>query len=289
MTQTASAARRAWTLYEPIHAIVYFAPESVERYREIGLRGGWMGYFASRSAPMGAVGPEVVIATFHNFAPAMVRRAIPDAWGFSQPDRVLQARLEVVDAALRRLWGDAVSGHDVGYAADALLAMARSLAPEGHTLYAAHAGLAVPSEPHLALWHACTLLREHRFDGHVAALTVHGLTGLEAHLLQIAAGNGVDAETMRRFRGWTEEEWNAAAERLRARGILDADARLTDAGIELRAGVEAVSDRLAASPWEGMDAAGRDRLFDVLLRLARRLEAPGGLMYPNPVGVPRPD
>jgi hypothetical protein len=99
-------ARRAWTCFEPIHAIVYFAPEPRARYQEAGLRGGWMGYFASRSGAMGPVGPEVVAATFHNFMPSMVRRAIPDAWRFSTPERVLQARYAGVDAALTRLWGE---------------------------------------------------------------------------------------------------------------------------------------------------------------------------------------
>ncbi|MBV9100521.1 MAG: hypothetical protein JOZ46_04260 [Candidatus Dormibacteraeota bacterium] len=286
--QTASAARRAWTLYEPIHAIVYFAPESLERYREIGLRGGWMGYFASRSAAMGAVGPEVVIATFHNFAPPMVRRALPDAWQFSTPERVLQARVDVVDSALRRLWGEDASGDDVAYAAGVLLDMAMGLHRDGRPLFAAHAALEVPSAPHIALWHACTLLREHRFDGHVAALTVHDVSGLEAHVVRVAAGDSVDAVTMRRFRGWTDEDWNAAADRLRDRGILDRNDGLTEKGHELLAGVEGVTDRLAAPPWDELDAAARGRILDVLLGLAQRLEAPGGLMYPNPVGVPRP-
>ncbi|HYL72415.1 MAG TPA: hypothetical protein VEY89_14030, partial [Candidatus Dormibacteraeota bacterium] len=221
-------------MFEPIHAIVYFAPESLERYREAGLRGGWMGYFASRSAAMGAVGSEVVIATFHNFAPSMVRRAIPDAWRFSTPERVLSARLDAVDSALRRLWGDDVEGDEVRHAATELLEAAGRLRPEGRPLFAAHAGLETPTAAHLALWHACTLLREHRFDGHVAALTVQELSGLESHLVHIAAGDGVDAETMRRFRGWTEDEWSAAVQRLRDLSVIDGEGRLTEAGRALR-------------------------------------------------------
>jgi hypothetical protein len=281
-------ARRAWTLYEPIHAIVYFAPESTEYYTAAGLRGGWMGYFASRSAPMGAVTAEVVTAVFHNFRPAMVARALPDAWHFSSPERVLEARRALAGAALRRLWGDEVDSADVAEAAVLTLEVAAGLHGDGRPLYAAHAGLQVPDAPHLKLWHACTLIREHRFDGHIAALTVSGLSGLEALVTARAAGPGMDPATIQRMRGWTEEECEDAAQRLRARGILDADNRLTAEGRTLRGSVEETTDRLAAAVWEALDAARRERLFSLLRRLSILLENPGGIRYPNPIGVSRP-
>jgi hypothetical protein len=281
--------RRAWTHFEPIHAIVYFVPEARERYTEAGLRGGWMGYFASRSAPMGTVGPEVVTAIFHNFAPAMVHRAIPDAWGFSTPQRVLAARLEVVDAALRRLWGADVESPEVVEAADLALGATAQLHADSRALYAGHAGLPVPDPPHLALWHACTLLREHRFDGHVAALTVHGLDGVEAVITAHPHGEGVDPATMRSFRGWTEEEWRQAEERLRTRGLLDGNGALTDAGHSLRGAVEDTTDALASGPWTQMDESRRERLLSLLRGLVPKLIAPGGLVYPNPIGVSPPE
>jgi len=195
-------ARRAWTLYEPIHAAVYFAPESPALYRAAGLRGGWMGYFASRAAPMGAVTAEAAIALFHNFRPQLVARALPDAWRFSSPESALEARLAVADAVFRRLWGAEVDSADVAEAAALTLAVAAGLHGDGRPLYAAHAGLAVPEAPHLKLWHGCTLLREHRFGGHVAALTVSGLSGLEALVTARAAGPGVDPARIHRMRGW---------------------------------------------------------------------------------------
>jgi hypothetical protein len=283
-----SVPRRAWTLFEPIHAIVYFAPDSREHFDAAGLRGGWMGYFASRSAPMGAVGPEVVAAVFHNFQPAMVRRAIPDAWHFSSPERVLVARLAAVDAALRRLWGDDTASAAVAEAAKLALRAAAHLRADGRPLFAGHAGLPVPTAPHLALWHACTLLREHRFDGHVAALTAHGLDGLAALVTAVAVGKGIDATTLRSWRGWTDEEWARGEQRLQQRGLLDEGGRLTDAGEATRAAVEDLTDRLAAEPWEQLDEEQRERLFQLLAPLVARLEGPGGLMYPNPVGVSRP-
>jgi hypothetical protein len=290
MTLTAAMpfARRAWTHCEPIHALVYFAPEKKAAYDAAGLRGGWMGYFASRSAAMGAVGPAVVVATFHNFQPAMVARALPDAWSYSTPDRVLQARHAAVDRALRRLWGSAVEAAETAEAADLALRAALAADPAGRPIYAAHAALPVPDAPHLRLWHACTLLREHRFDGHVAALTRHGLDGCETLVTAVLAGGGPpDAEGLRSVRGWTAEEWAAAERRLRDRGLAG-DGGLTPAGAALRAEVERLTDELAAAPWQALSIAEQERLLTLLRPLAEAMDAPGGLPYPNPVGVPRP-
>jgi hypothetical protein len=288
MPDTMTLARRAWTLFEPIHAIVYFAPEAPEHYKAAGLRGGWMGYFASRAAPMGAVTPGVVTAVFHNFKPEMVARAIPDAWHFSNPERALAARTAVADSALRRFWGDETESADVADAATAAMAVARELNGGGRPLYTATAALDEPASPHLKLWHACTLLREHRFDGHTAALTAHGLDGLESLVTALAAGGGIDAATMRQFRGWTEEDWDQGVDGLRDRGLLDPAGALTAEGRALRAAVEETTDHLAGTVWEVMDAAARDRLFATMRRLAVLLEAPDGLYYPNPIGVSRP-
>lgn len=281
-------ARRAWTLYEPIHAIVYFAPESTDSYRAAGLRGGWMGYFASRSAPMGAVSGEVVTAVFHNFRPSMVLRAIPDAWTFSSPDRVLEARLEVADFALRRLWGPEVDSDEVTDAAAMTLEVAGGLHADGRPLYAGHAGLPIPEVPHLALWHACSLLREHRFDGHIAALTVHGLDGLDALVLASASGTGMDADTIQKVRGWTEDEIATAWDRLRERGLVTGEHELTSEGAAVKAAVEEATDRLSGGVWDALDEAPRERLLASLHRLATRLEHPEGIHYPNPIGVSRP-
>jgi hypothetical protein len=247
-----------------------------------------MGYFASRSAAMGAVSADVVTAVFHNFQPAMVRRAIPDAWTYSTPERVLAARLRAADSSLRRLWGDAAGSPEVRESAEIALDVVSGLRSDGRPLFAGHAGLPVPEVAHLALWHACTLLREHRFDGHVAALTVRDLDGLAALVMAVAGGKGVDAETLRRFRGWTEDEWSEGSERLRGRGLLDEAGSLTAEGRELHAAVEAATDELAGGPWERLVDARRERLFDLLAGLAARLEGEGGLVYPNPIGVSRP-
>ncbi|MHB8719583.1 MAG: SCO6745 family protein [Candidatus Dormibacteria bacterium] len=280
--------RRAWTAYEPIHAVVYFAPEAAEEFTAIGLRGGWMGYFGSRAAPMGEVTAALVTATFHNFAPHLVERAIPDAWRFADRDAILAARLRAADRALRRLWGDAVvEGTEVREAATRIAAVTARLDPAGRPIFAGHAALPAPEAPHLALWHACTLLREHRFDGHVAALTAHGLGGADAFLTG-HDDQELDDEAIRARRGWSAEQIAAAVARLQGRGILDGRRHLTEEGRRLRAAVEQVTDAASSPPWDGIDAAAAESLVGLLTNLARRLDGVAGFPYPNPVGVPRP-
>src|SRR5437588_6928552 len=155
-----AVARKTWRTLEPLHGLIYFAPEATERYAALGIDGR-AGYFASRAAAMGPVSAEVVIATFFNFNPELVRAGIPAAWQATTTDKVLAARLEAADAALRRALGDAVDAPEMARAA----ALARTAAEaacervEGRPLFGGHARLDWPDEPHLVLCHAQTLLR----------------------------------------------------------------------------------------------------------------------------------
>ena len=270
-----------WQLLEPIHAVVYFAPEARAAYTEAGLKGGWMGYFASRAAAMGAVPPEMVIATFYNFHPKMVRRAIPDAWTFSTPEKVLRARLEVADLVLRRLLGPDVGNDHVAAAARLARIAAEAAQPAGRPLFAAHAALPWPEQPHLELWHAATLLREFRGDGHVAVLVANEIDGCEAHVL-ITTDYVMPAEMQRANRGWSEEEWAAAEDRLIARGLLGAGG-LTDAGRRLRLAIEDATDRLALPPFTALGETACTELESHLLEVGRGLGQ--AVPFPNPMGL----
>jgi Helix-turn-helix family len=282
-----AVARRMWQALETLHMTVYWAPEPRDAYKRAGLRGGWMGYFASRAAAMGPVPAEVVMATFYNFHPRMVRRAIPDAWGFASPEAVLAARYEGADAALRRLLGDWIDGPDAAEAAGLARQAMDGQDPAGRPLFAAHAALPWPEPPHLALWHAATLYREFRGDGHVACLLTDDVGGLEAHVLAAGAGQ-LPGSFLREYRGWSEEEWAGAAARLRARGWLAADGALTEAGRAARDARERRTDDLAAAPWARLGPAGCDRLGALLEEPVRRVVAGGGIPFPNPVGLPAP-
>ena len=275
-------------MFEPLHAVVYFAPEIPDADGALGLRGFWMSYFAGRAAPMGPVGPEPVIASFFNFAPAMVRRALPDAWGFASPEAVLAARLETVDVVLRRLLRDAVDGPDLAEAADLAREAATHCPIEGRPLAAAWSSVPPASAlpPHVRLWLACTVLREHRGDGHVAALVEAGLDGCEVHVLLAAAGS-VTRSSQLRARGWTEDDWDAAVDRLRERGLLAADG-LTAAGRDRHAGIEATTDRLAARPWTALGAAATARFDHLLAPLTAAIADQAVISYPNPMGLPPP-
>lgn len=280
-----STARRMWKLLEPYHAAVYFADEATDVYAAAGARGYWMGYFGSRAAALGAVGPGVVTAAFYNFSPVMVRRAIPDVWSFSDPGRMLEARLEVADAALRRLLGDLVDSDALREAADLALRAAEAGDPAGRALYAAHVGQSAPRPAHLRLWHAATCLREHRGDGHVALLVTSDLDGCEANIIAAAAGV-VPADVQAARRGWTEQEWAAATARLADRGLLDAAGNPTPGGTAARDAVEAQTDLLALPPYQALGTDGAERLQVLLEPIARRLRGAGSMPYPNPVGVP---
>jgi len=277
-------ARRRWTRFEPLHAVVYFAPEIPEADRELGLKGFWMSYFAGRAAPMGPVGPEVVTAAFYNFAPPMVARALPDAWSFAGPDAVLATRLDAVDRVLRRLLGEAVDGADLRELAELAGTAAARCPIEGRPLAAAWSSVATPALPHQQLWLALTVLREHRGDGHVAALTEAGLDGLEVHVLLAAVGS-VTRESQLRARGWTEEQWDEAAARLADRDLV-VDGRLTDAGRALHERIEHTTDRLAAAPWASLGPGATARFDELIAPLAERVADAGVLTYPNPMGLP---
>jgi hypothetical protein len=280
-------ARRMWRDLETLHMTVYFAPEPRDAYRRAGLRGGWMGYFASRSAAMGPVPAEVVVATFYNFHPRMVHRAIPDAWGFAPPERVLAARVEGADAALRRLLGAWAERPEAAEAAALARQAMEGRDPAGRPLFAAHATLPWPAAPHLALWHAATLYREFRGDGHVACLLADGIDGCEAHVLASGAGQ-LPGSFLREYRGWSEDDWAAATARLRDRGLVEEDGALTAAGRAARDARESRTDDLAMAPWRNLGPTACARLLALLEPAVRLVVEGGGIPFPNPVGLPAP-
>jgi hypothetical protein len=275
-------ARKLHRTLEPYHGIIYFSAEAAAAYRELGIPDRQMGYFASRAAPMGPVPGEVVVATFFNFAPAEVLRCIPAAWAIATPAAMLQARLAGIDATLRRILGDAVAGGEVVEAAELARTAAEACTPEGRPLYAGHASLPWPDEPHLVLWHALSLLREHRGDGHIAAMVVEGVDGCEALVIHGATGE-VPASVLQSSRARTDVEWAAAERRLRDRGWLDPDGGLTEAGRAHRRWVEDRTDELAVGPWRHLGVDGCTRLRELVRPFSKAIVASGSFgLRPDP-------
>jgi len=273
---TPDLARRTFRGAEPIHGMIYFTPHGPDAYAEVGITHQRMTYFASRSAAMGPVPAEVVIATFFNFSPAIIRPAIPAAWDLATPAQVLAARLEAADRSLRQAWGADTDGPQVREAADLARRAAERAAgqPQGRPLFAAHASLPWPDSPHLVLWHAQSLLREYRGDGHVALLLTEGLDGLGALITHAATGS-IPAEALRTTRAWTEPEWAAGVDGLRAEGWLadGAGLALSEAGQRRRQSIEDRTDVLSVYPYEALGADGCARLHQLTAGLSRAVMA----------------
>jgi hypothetical protein len=273
-------ARRMWALFEPVHAVTYFAPPARAAFEEAGLRGFWRGYFAGRAAPLGAVDAAPVVAAFFGFAPAFVARAVPDVWQRATPAEVLAVRLRgAVDSlSIARSTVD-----DAGLleAAGLLEEATAGLDHAGRVLAAANAALAVPDEPLARIWRVATLLREHRGDGHVAALLAAGVTGREA--LVWRAGIDLPKDLLQPARGWSDEDWHAAVGRLVERGWLTADGRATAEGVAAYQAVEETTDRLAAGPWDALGPTGTGRVVELLAPLSRACRA--CMPTPNPIGL----
>jgi hypothetical protein len=266
---------RAHRAVEPLHAHMYFAPEHDERFSALGLRAGRMSYFAGRAAPMGAVGAGVVTATFYNFSPSLVAHMVPRVWTLASPEQVIATRWDVARASLTRLLGEeAVGSPEMTELAGLLREACAVLSPEGRPLYAGHADLPWPEEPLLQVWHGATLLREHRGDGHIAALLHADLNGLEALITHTATGRGFTLPAAKATRGWSEAEWAAESAALVERGLLD-DAGLTAEGEDLRARIEAETDVLSADPWLLLGPERTARVTELGKGFARRLVAGG--------------
>ncbi|MEU5597625.1 hypothetical protein [Streptomyces sp. NPDC020298] len=276
--------RAMWRRYEPVHDLVY-APGIRQTTDALGMRGFWMGYFALRAAPLGAVPPAVVTSCFYVFHRDRVERALPDAWGYAAPAEVLAARARAVDAAMTRLFGpEAVTSPELAEAADLAWAAAMAADTEGRVLGAANQALERPEEPHVRLWQAVTTLREHRGDGHVAALVGHGLGPVAAMVLKSAAGES-DGSVLREGRTWDLTAWRAAEADLRERGLLAADGTLTVAGVAEHEAVEARTDAAAQRPWTILGQDATERLARLLEPLARTVREAGLLPSGNPVGL----
>ncbi|PJN36781.1 hypothetical protein CG747_31505 [Streptomyces sp. CB02959] len=283
---TAQRARSLWLMTEPLHAVCYFDDDCRALGKALGLKGFWMGYFASRTAPMGAVEPATATAVLGVFAPGMVARALPAAWSTVSPAHVLDERGTRAARALR------AAAPDLDRSATALLPRLQALvdaAPDtARPLFAANRALCDHADPVERLWQLTTALREFRGEAHLAVLADRELDGCEAVVLAAATGR-VPEGTMREDRGWTEQEWAAAADRLRSRDLLDAHGNPTAQGRHERTHIEAETDRLAARLLRPLSEADTDHLLELLQPVVRRILAADVLPFPNPIGLPHPD
>ncbi|GAA1879446.1 SCO6745 family protein [Lapillicoccus jejuensis] len=267
-------ARRVWELLEPFHLVSYMSEEPTAELMALGLRGYWDGYFASRAAPLGLVPAEVVHAVFHNFAPGEAARHLPWVWSVTTPEAALAARERGAVAALRRLLGDAADSAQVARAADLALVAGLAAPVEGRALYAGLRALPLPTDPVARLWHAATLLREHRGGGHIAALMAEGIGGGESHAL-LALTDGMRAQDFGRLGHLPADHIAGIVDGMRARGLVGDDGWLTDEGRATKARVEAVTDALAEPAYDALSDVELTALVGLLEPLLARLVAAG--------------
>lgn len=275
--------RRLWRAVETIHAVTYFAEESITAAKNLGYKGFWMGYFAFRAAPLGTVGPAPIEAMFNNFNAARVQRALPDAWSIASPESALTARRSSAASALERL---GVRGPDE-YLLQAMFGSVFTIAPHGRPLFAANRAIGQTGDPLADLWQWCTTVREHRGDGHVAALAVLGIDGLEATVL-LAAEQGIDLELFEQSRGWEPRHLEAALARLGQHGLVDGDGSLTEEGRSLRSEIEDLTDRQAFSVIARLGEA-HEMVLSHVETAAAIIRESGLIPYPNPIGLDRPN
>ncbi|WP_089010379.1 SCO6745 family protein [Micromonospora viridifaciens] len=270
-----------WAHFEPVHAVTYFHPRARAAYEAVGLRGYWRGYFAGRAAPLGPVDAPMVVAAFFSFAPAMVARALPAVWRLATPQEALRARLTGAVQALAEFTYQLPESHLVE-AADLLAEAAERVEPAGRVLGAANAALPRGEYPLARLWQAATTLREHRGDGHVAALVTTGLDPVEVVAWRCRLDQSREFHQL--ARGWTGEEWAAAEERLVEKGWLTAEHTPTEQGRATFRAVEEATDRAALGPWRALGAERTARLRELLEPIASRCRT---IIPPqSPIGLP---
>ncbi|RSM83672.1 hypothetical protein DL991_01455 [Amycolatopsis sp. WAC 01375] len=279
-----SLQRRLWEAVEPLHAVVYFAPETAAAAKAVGLPGWWMGYFAGRVAPLGPLPEPPATAMLFGFSPRRVARSLPDAWKYAEPAAVLQSRMDAVEAALNRILPADAPFEEL---ADLLEQAVAGCDFAGRPLAAAWSSVARPATAAGRVWLAATVLREHRGDGHVLSAVAAGLRGLDTTLTHIGSG-AVTREVIQVNRGWSDDEWDESVARLAGRGFLDGDLKLTEQGIALRQRIEDETDRLAAGPSEALGEVGAAEVLRIAIPLSRRIFDTGAIPLPNPMGAPRP-
>lgn len=279
-------ARSLWLVTEPLHAVCYFDEKCRALGKDLGLKGFWMGYFASRTAPLGAVEPAAATAVLGVFAPGMVARALPAAWSVAGPAHILDERGSRAAQALRRI--DPELEHRTTDLLPPLQTLVDEAPATARPLFAANRALCDHADPVERLWQLVTALREFRGDAHLAVLADEGLDGCEALVLAAASGR-VPKDTIREDRGWSEEEWAAASDRLRSRDLVDADGHATEHGLQERERIEHATDRLAGRMLHALPEAETEALLHALDAVARRVLAADVLPFPNPIGLPHLD
>lgn len=233
--------------------------------------------YLTRSAAMRTDNPAVVWSAFFNPHPDTFYRLIPSSWEITTFDAVLAAQADAID----KPFAEAVASMEPGELHELadlcrIACVAANANAEGRPLFAGLASLPFPTEDHMMVWHAARLLREHRGDGHIAALVVEGLGRVDALVVHAAMLPGF-ADGLRRSRRWSMDEWNESMVSLRKRGWLtdDDEPTFTDEGRARRQWIEDRTNELAAVAFDDIGNDGVDRFIELGTRYTAALNAAG--------------
>ena len=277
-------ARALAAALEPVVGQVYFSPECHAAYAALGFApsanqaGGVAlpdgpAYFTSRGSVMGQVPGEVVAAAFAVFNPAAVIPSVRHGWSLTDATTICQARDDGAIAQLQRLLGPAPAG--VERARAILTRAVEPLRPEGRPLYAGVRSLAMPATDLGVVWRLGDQLREYRGDSHTAAWVSLGIDATEIGLLSELYW-GLPMRSYSRTRAWSDEQFEAAHQRLRSRGLVD-EIGFTTAGRQLREEVEVNTDLQMSAIARAMGSALQE-LVDILTPWGEAIRAGHG--YP---------
>ncbi|MBM46259.1 MAG: hypothetical protein CL458_08410 [Acidimicrobiaceae bacterium] len=265
-----SIARQMWEATERYHQLCYWAPEVREEGSRAGLKGFWMNYFATRVAPLGPVNLKAVESLFFYYAPQRIERAIPDAWSYATPEAIIEARYRGMDQALKRELGPLVESEELLRAAEIIKSVVQNVDGTGRTLFTGWNSLPWPNEPHLALWHGCTALREHRSGCHLMALAVNGLDGPQSVITQVAVDEA-PSEWIQHEAGWSDDDVATATAKLRDKGWLDDQGRATEICYQGRRQIEELTDQMNEQHWVQLGTETCDELSSLLNMINKEL------------------
>lgn len=240
----ANIARELWRVVEPFHQVAYRSPEATAAYETLGLAAGPQQYFANRLAVLGPIGPTTASAVLYGFNPSYVATAVPSIWSVTSPQAVCTARQSAARACLARILPDIADLPLTAELADVARRLVLTLDFANSPIGAACLDQPYPGDPVSALWHSCTVLREHRGDAHWRATAAHGIDPVECHILHAADG-AMPEDLLQRVSGWDDAAWDEAKRRLVARGLLDSSTtaiRLTPDGHASKRAIESATD-----------------------------------------------
>lgn len=283
-----AAARRLGSVLEPIAGQVYFSPECHANYVALGFAASpgeangvalpdGPAYFTSRGSLLGQVPGQVVAAAFGVFNPDAVVAAVTAGWALTDAATICRARDDGAIAQLRRILGDEPDG--IRRTHELLSHAVAPLRPEGRALFAGLLAQPTPDTILGQVWRLADTLREYRGDSHIAAWISAGFDATEIGMLS-ELWWGLPARSYSRTRAWTDAQFDAAGERLAARGMLD-DGALTEAGRAAREAVELDTDAQMAGALGALDGDVGE-LCDLLEPWGAKVRAARGYLPSGP-------